>query len=767
MKAFSLAAALPLVFFILTVGGFPLSACAKLNAQSHGSIEGRVILASSGEALHGAVILIVVLGRTAVTDEEGRYRFDQVPPGRYRLRTHLDSTLREQTRTVELKAGMAVTADFPLEVAPQRYAVTVTASGREETAFESFQSVALQTSFDLAESIAPGIGEVLAGRPGNGVAARSFGPGNSRPIVRGFDGDRVLIMQDGIRTGTLSSQSGDHGELMNTAALDRVEVVKGPATLLYSSNALGGVVNAITRHHAVHEHPHAGLRGHVSGTGGSGNTFASGTGGFEYGSGQWMIWGGGGGQRSGDYNTPEGKVFNSRTRVANAYSGFGWYGNRNSFSFGVHVDDGVYGVPFAEQFEAHEEEAGEDHAEEGEVERIELDSQRQSYQFNWRLGKLGSAFDNFALKLNFTQWEHDEIEIFTDGGREAGTKFDQQQFVYRGSVEQSKLGPLTGRFGFWGLVRDYKVAGEEALSPPVDQNAFAVFGLEELEFEQVRLQFGGRLERTSYQPKALVGDEPTSAFPKRTFTGASAAAGVNIGLWRDGALLVNYAHSYRAPALEELYNRGPHVGTLSFEIGDAGLEAETGDGVEISLRQRGGKARGELNFFYYNFDNFVFPFATGEVQQGLRVVEFTQLDSRFLGAEANLDLGLHNNLWLNLGMDFVDAQETLNNTPLPRIPPLRGRAGFDFRYQGLSVRPEVILANSQPQTFTAETRTAGYTVVNLKASYIIARRRAAHQFAVSVFNIGDRLYRNHSSFIKDLAPEIGRGIRFTYRIRFF
>ena len=283
MKAFSLAAALPLVFFILTVGGFPLSACAKLNAQSHGSIEGRVILASSGEALHGAVILIVVLGRTAVTDEEGRYRFDQVPPGRYRLRTHLDSTLREQTRTVELKAGMAVTADFPLEVAPQRYAVTVTASGREETAFESFQSVALQTSFDLAESIAPGIGEVLAGRPGNGVAARSFGPGNSRPIVRGFDGDRVLIMQDGIRTGTLSSQSGDHGELMNTAALDRVEVVKGPATLLYSSNALGGVVNAITRHHAVHEHPHAGLRGHVSGTGGSGNTFASGTGGFEYG----------------------------------------------------------------------------------------------------------------------------------------------------------------------------------------------------------------------------------------------------------------------------------------------------------------------------------------------------------------------------------------------------------------------------------------------------------------------------------------------------
>ena len=407
------------------------------------------------------------LGRNAITDEQGRYRFDQVPPGRYRLLAHLDSTLTEETQSVETKAGLVATANFALAVAPERYEVTVTASGREETAFESFQSVTAQTSYDLAESIAPGLGEVLAGRPGNGVAARSFGAGNSRPIVRGFDGDRVLIMQDGIRTGTLSSQSGDHGELMNTATLDRVEVVKGPATLLYSSNALGGVVNAITRHHAVHQHPHAGLRGHISGTGGSGNAFAAGTGGFEYGSGKWMIWGGGGGQRSGDYDTPEGTVFNSRTRLANAYGGVGWYGSRNFFSFGVHADDGVYGVPFAEQFEAD----GED-LEEEQIERIVLDSERWSYQFNWRIRKLGSAIDNFALKLNFTQWEHDEVEISTDGDREVGTMFNQEQLVYRGSFEQSRHGPLTGRFGFWGLVRDYEVEGEEALSPPVDQNAF-------------------------------------------------------------------------------------------------------------------------------------------------------------------------------------------------------------------------------------------------------------------------------------------------------
>jgi iron complex outermembrane receptor protein len=138
-----------------------------------------------------------------------------------------------------------------------------------------------------------------------------------------------------------------------------------------------------------------------------------------------------------------------------------------------------------------------------------------------------------------------------------------------------------------------------------------------------------------------------------------------------------------------------------------------------------------------------------------------------MGTEANLNVGVHRNLWLNLGMDFVDAQDTEFRTPLPRIPPLRGRLGFAWNGGGFRVAPELILASQQHQTFTGETRTPGYSVVNLKASYTTASQHLSHQFSVNVFNIGDRLYRNHSSFIKDLAPEIGRGVRFTYMMRFF
>lgn len=754
------------------------------------TIEGQVLLGGTGDPVAGATVIVLETGDSTISDQEGGFWFEGLPAGRYQLYAHLENALQSVAQVVDAGSEETARSRLLLEFSTQKTEITVSASGREESAFEAFQSTYSLTSLELAraEHIAAGLGEALGNQPGTGIAQRGFGPGSSRPIIRGFDGDRVLVMVDDLRSGSISSTSGDHAETFNPLAFERVEVVKGPATLLYGSSAMGGVVNAVSGHSGFGSHAD-GLQGYLQSSAGTGNALAGGAIGFDYARGSWRAWGGANGVRTGDFAAPSGDIENSRTRSANGYGGFGWFSDRAFVSFGVRANDAGYGIPFAGDFHSHHhhEEDGEEHAdeEEGHDEhedlRVDLEMQQQSYQVNWGLRRLGPALENFVMKLSYGTYRHDEIE-FEGDERNLGTRFDNQQFVYRGVFEQNRRGPLSGRFGFWGLERDFSAEGEEALSPPVDQRSFALFALEELDFERVKFQFGARLETSRYDPafserahghedegehEEEEHEEELPDAVRRRFTGASAAAGVHADLWQGGALVANYSHSYRAPALEELYNLGPHVGTLSFEVGDPGLKAERGDGVDISLRQQAGRINGEFDLFYYGFRNFVFPFATGEEEDGLPVVNFVQRDSRFTGGEAKLGFALHHDFRLNLGMDFVDAQAARTGTPLPRIPPLRGRFGFDYQRGGFSLRPEVVLANRQSQTFDLETPTAGYAVVNLRATYTIPTRGAIHQFSANIFNLGDQLYRNHASFIKDLAPEIGRGVRFSYMLRFF
>ena len=180
--------------------------------------------------------------------------------------------------------------------------------------------------------------------------------------------------------------------------------------------------------------------------------------------------------------------------------------------------------------------------------------------------------------------------------------FSNKNFMFRGVFDQRKTGRFTGSFGFSGFRRDYDTVGAEALAPPTIQNNFAVFGLQEIDFERVRFQLGGRVEHNGYRPDGSL---------SRSFTGFSGAAGVRVGLWQDGAFVANYTHSYRAPALEELYNNGPHIGNLTFEVGNPLLTRERNDGIDFSLRHDSKRVRGVANFYYYDIKDFVFLAPTG------------------------------------------------------------------------------------------------------------------------------------------------------------
>lgn len=701
-------------------------------AQSTGTINGKVVLDASGDVLHHATVLVVQLGKSVESADDGSFVFKGVPPGKYTLVAHMHA-LTDERRTVEVTAGGAAEVQFRLRIEPLRQEITVTASGKEETVLEAFSAVTSMESLELSTKQGTSLGEILENQ--TGVARRSFGPGSSRPVLRGFDGDRVLVLADGMPTGTLSYQSGEHGEPVNAQSLERVEVVRGPSTLLYGTNAIGGVVNMVTGHHQAHQHPHEGLRGYVSGLGGTNNGLGGGSGGVEYGLKNWLLSLDGGGQRAGDYSSPLGIVENSRTVLRNGAAHLARYAERNFFSLGYSIADGDYGVPASD-------------------ERVKLAYQLQNVRFMGGFRNLNSYLDSFSLNLNSSKWMHQELVETT-----AENEFFNKQFTWRGVFEQRKRGRVSGSFGFSGLRRDYESRGAEAINPPVTQNGFSGFAVEQFDFEKFRIQAGGRIENNRYSPGG--------SLKARSFTGFSGSAGISVPLWSGGLFVANYNHSYRAPALEELYSYGPHHGNMSFEIGDPNLKRELSDGFDFSLRHQSPRARAELNYFFYHMHDFVFLAPTDEVEDGLAVANYSQADAQYQGVEGRFQYGFRSWLWLNLGLDAVQARLTEESIFLPRIPPIRGRAGVDYRWRDFSVTPELILANRQTHIYSTESETAGFAVFGLRGSYTKTNKHAIQVFSVNFFNAGNSLYRNHLSFIKEFAPEIGRGVQFSYTLRFF
>jgi iron complex outermembrane recepter protein len=727
--------------FLLSVFWFS-SLSVAFAVQARATLRGKVTLGDNGTPVHNVTVTILQLRRTVETDDNGIYEFQNIPVGSYEVSAHLDR-VPDVVQSVKLNAGVTETLDFQLRLTGVKEQITVTASGNEESSFNSIQSVSSLGSIELAQKNTASLGEVLDHQPG--VAKRSFGPGNARPVVRGFDGDRVLVLQDGERIGSLGFQSGDHGEPLNVLTLEKLEVIKGPATLLYGSNAIGGVVNAISGHESAHK----GTHGYLTGLLGSNREQLGGSGGLEFGTQHWLFWGNGGAQRSDDYKAGKDTiVLNSFTRAADGSGGFGYYRDKGFFSFNYGYNKNRYGIPVDATAE--------------EPERVFLDPRKHTIKFSGGFRDLDSFLNSAKFTAQYNDYKHDEVDVETEA---IGTGFKNRTFVYDGMFDQRRNGRYSGTFGFWGLHRDYKSIGEEAISPPTKQNSFAVFALQKLDFERLQLQFGGRLESTAYNPGMLNG----LAFNGRNFTGFSGAAGARFQTWKGGALVANYTHNYRAPALEELYNNGPHPGNLTFEIGNENLKRESGDGLDLGVRHSSNRVRGEFNFFSYRIKDFIYLAPTGEVDEedGLVIANYSQAKSRFTGAEAQFDFGLHRNLWLLSGFDYVNARLLDSDTPLPRIPPLRGRLGLELRYKGFTFTPEAIMAKDQNRIFPTETRTPGYTVFNVNASYTFTSQHVAQVFAVNGFNLGDRLYFNHLSFIKNIAPEIGRGVRFTYTMRFF
>ena len=776
------------IFLALIAFYFPTSVLAQ-----SGSLRGTVTGSINNEPVAGVSVEITQLRRTTETDENGVYQFTGIPDGFYTVVTHIEG-FSDKAQTVRVAGGQA-TLDFQLSLTALREEVTVTATGEEQSVFESFQTVEAVGSTRIREQANSSIGEVLEREAG--VGKRSFGPGTSRPTIRGFEGDRVLVLQDGMRNGSLGSQSGDHGEPVDALNLERLEVIKGPATLLYGSNAIGGVVNAVT---GDEDDAHPGLRGNFSALGATNNKQGGASGALEYGFREFLFNAHGSFIREGDYETPLGKIPNSASRAYGGTTSFGYFGKKAFVSGTFGFDRRRYGVPYAPLFEegaflttptgepCEPEEPEEGTGElcifdifairdqfsrqlpETPDEAIDLRMRRNNYRIRGGFRDLKGAIAQGNFSIDFVDYRHEEIETVGDVD-EVATNFFNDVFSYRALFQQAAYKKLTGRFGFDGFRRSYLTEGAEQLvDGRVRQHNFAAFALEELDFDRFALQFGGRIENNRFRPTNA------ALYEERDFTGFSGAVGARFKLWQGASFVTNFTSSYRAPALEELYNFGPHIGTVTFEVGNQDLTRERSNGIEFSFRQNTRRLRVNGSFYYYDIKDFIYLAPQDEdengfidVEDGLPVAAFQQNDSRFIGADLTIDTDFTRYLGAFVNADIVNARLKEIDVPLPRITPARVRAGLDFRYKGLSLRPEAVFASGKDldDVFTLETPTAGYTLFNVNGSYVYGTEKYAHIFTFSGTNLGDRLYRNHQNFIKDILPEQGRNFRLSYTIRFF
>jgi iron complex outermembrane receptor protein len=739
---------------VLTVA---LLAAASASAQSGVRVTGLLLNSLNGAPVVGS-ITIEELRRQITSNPDGTFTFEDIPPGTYHLTLRADKF--RMTRVDVTIAGTP--APLTLTVDPEiHYEEVVSVSPESRSAFESYQPTTVLAGQELGKQLEMSLGETLQNQPG--VASRSFGPAPARPVIRGLDGDRVLILQDGQRVGDLSSQSGDHGVPINPAAAQKIEVVRGPATLLYGANAIGGLVNVITDE--IPREKQQGASGNFTLDLGSAAREAAIAGDMHVGNGVFALHAGGSGRRSDDVRTPEGRIENSQSRNGMANVGLSWTGEKGYFGGSYGYDDTKYGIPVVE--------AG----------TLQLTPRRHSFSMRAGGEQLGGLVDSFRATFGHRRYKHEELE-----GPEVGTLFrnDTTEIELLGS--HRAFGPLKGSVGAWALGRAFEAVGEEALSPPVDQNGVAVFFYEELTWPHVTFQFGARVDHTRFEPLAET---------EREFTNVSSSLGLLIqppGLDEHLTIALSVARSARNPALEELYFLGPHHGNFAFEVGNPQLESEKGIGFDLSLRWRTRRASGEVTYFRNDIDEYIFrnPISEEEFEQReeefiarfpgrevshedhghgdeeaeLQLVEFVGADSVLQGIEAHTDVQLLEGLIAEVGLDYVRGSLKATNEALPRIPPLRLRGGLRYQRNAFQAGGELIAAAEQDRVFGDEEPTAGYNLLKLFASYSFETGGATSTVTARVDNVTDELYRNHLSLIKQFVPEMGRNFKLLYNVRF-
>ncbi len=645
----------------------------------------------------------------------------------------------------------------------------------------------------LDRSASSSLGATLDGQPG--VHSTYFGPGAGRPVIRGFDGDRVRILNQGTDSFDVSQTSPDHGVSIEPLFAEDIEVVRGPASLLYGNAAIGGVVNVIGKelpqerisfpvggeieasYGSAAEERSAGiaLQGGAGDLAWSLGYLARSSGDLEipgFAESSYRIAAEGEGEEHEEEEEVFGVLENSFVDTRAGYAGVTWFGESSSLGVSFSRYETDYGVPGHAHEEEHEDEDHEHEEEEDDEhgeEPVMIDLDQSRFALSGAVSNPVELFESVELDFSYGEYRHAEIE-----GEEVGTVFDREGYELRLTGVHRAFGDVTGAVGLQVKDDSFSAIGDEAFIPSNDASQYGLFVVERLNRDWGAWEFGGRIEDVSIKP---VG----SLLADRMFTTVNASAGFVRRLSEGATLSSNLTYAERAPNASELFAFGPHVGTQSFEIGDAALDVESSVNLDLSYRLTAGKVTGSFTVFHSDFSEYVYlryldeasvASLYGELDtEGLSVYRATPADARFYGYEVELRYHILDEAERALHFDLlVDQTRAVNDsfdTNLPRIPTRRVGGRFEYAagpwLVGLEGRHHQAASHLAPN----ELPTDSYFLWGADMRY---RIHATDSIDIDLFaigtNLGDEEARPHTSFLKDVAPMPGRNARIGVRTRF-
>lgn len=660
----------------------------------------------------------------------------------------------------------------------------------------------------LEDARAATLGQTLQQLPG--VQSTSFGPSVGRPIIRGLEGARVQVVSDGMSSGDVSALSADHAVSIDPFLADQIEVVKGPATLLYGSGAMGGAVN-VTDGRMPHESGDRPLSGRMELRGGGADDVRSGVfrvDGSTQPNGPGFVFHADGAlretddlripgyaesaalmQAEGERPDPatRGVLKNSASRTAGGALGVTWVGESAHLGVSTSLYDTRYGIP---GHAAHD--PAETAAEEGDV----VIRMRQSRH------TLHGGFDADGVlrhgKFNFTATDYTHAEY--DAGV-IGTVFNNKTLEFRGELVHAPVWGWDGAFGLQAARRNFNAEGAEAFVPKSVTRDTGLFWLGKRSSGALDLEAGARTEHVSVRAEARPGLSNTDQM--RSFNALNLSAAARWHWTPKWSVDLSLDQSQRAPAAEELFANGAHAATRTVEVGDAGLDMETARRAELGLRFHSARTELHVNAYQVNYSGFIHPtrlFERGStenpiMQDGLPVYAITQADARFRGVEAEASWHVYEQagrqLQLRVFGDVVrarlngDAYVEANPVVLhegapevlagwyssagnvPRLAPARFGLGLKWKAGPWRASLDGTRYTRQTRVATLERETPGYTLLNAQVAW---HKDAASGTAIEVFVDGNNLLnteaRPHTSYLKDLAPLGGRGVQAGVRVYF-